>query len=127
MLRQTAAAAVEKALDGLALRQRAVASNLANAETPGFRPRMVAFEEALRAAIRTERAVRAPAGSRTTVDAVTPRTVQQAVPLNATTTVNPETELTELARTSLHFEALSRVSGKQLRMLRTAITGGSPQ
>lgn len=39
--------AVERALDGLSMRQEAIARNLANANTPGYVSQEVAFEEAL--------------------------------------------------------------------------------
>jgi len=39
------------ALDGFALRQRVIADNIANVDTPGFRPSSVEFESALRDAI----------------------------------------------------------------------------
>ncbi|GAA1871605.1 flagellar basal body rod protein FlgB [Paeniglutamicibacter psychrophenolicus] len=39
--------ALESALDGLALRQRAIATNIANVNTPGYHARRVEFESAL--------------------------------------------------------------------------------
>ncbi len=43
-------AVLHRALDGLAQRQQAIASNLANLETPGYRSRQVSFEDSLRSA-----------------------------------------------------------------------------
>lgn len=43
--------ALNSALDGLALRQRVIADNIANIQTPGFRAGRVAFEGALAAAV----------------------------------------------------------------------------
>lgn len=40
---------LEQALDGLSRRQQLIASNLANIDTPGYRPMSVDFEAALRA------------------------------------------------------------------------------
>lgn len=40
--------ALNSALDGLAARQRAVANNIANVNTPGYRAQRVTFEDALR-------------------------------------------------------------------------------
>lgn len=42
---------LRSALDGLSLRQRVIADNIANVDTPGFRARSVEFEDSLRAAI----------------------------------------------------------------------------
>lgn len=39
------------ALDGVSLRQRTTADNIANVDTPGFRARSVDFESSLRAAV----------------------------------------------------------------------------
>ncbi|MET1085877.1 MAG: flagellar basal body protein [Arthrobacter sp.] len=41
------ALALESALDGLALRQRTIANNIANVNTPNYKARRVAFESAL--------------------------------------------------------------------------------
>lgn len=39
--------ALESALDGLAMRQRAIANNIANVNTPGYHAQRVQFEEEL--------------------------------------------------------------------------------
>ena len=44
-------AILASALDGVSLRQRVTADNIANVDTPGFRASSVDFESALRAAI----------------------------------------------------------------------------
>ena len=44
--------AVNSALDGLALRQRVIANNVANINTPNFKAGRVAFEETLASAVK---------------------------------------------------------------------------
>ena len=44
-------AVLSSALDGLSLRQRVIADNIANVDTPGFRATSVDFESSLAAAI----------------------------------------------------------------------------
>lgn len=44
-------AAVRTAIDGLAARQRIIAQNIANAETPGYIAQRVRFEDSLRSAM----------------------------------------------------------------------------
>lgn len=127
MLHSTSTAAVEKALEGLALRMNAVAGNLANAETPGFRPRRVIFEQALRAAIDRARAAPTAAARAGAVEDVTPATFTRLALRGGPAAVEPELELTQMARASLHYEALARTAAKQLRMLRAAISGGAQQ
>ncbi|PZM97415.1 MAG: flagellar biosynthesis protein FlgB [Actinobacteria bacterium] len=51
MFDDVASAAMRVALDGLAMRQRAIAKNIANVDTPGYRARKVLFEAALAKAI----------------------------------------------------------------------------
>jgi flagellar basal-body rod protein FlgB len=46
------ATALSSALDGLALRQRAIANNIANVNTPGYTAQRVSFEDALAASVR---------------------------------------------------------------------------
>ncbi|SMB93961.1 flagellar basal-body rod protein FlgB [Thermanaeromonas toyohensis ToBE] len=46
--------ALRKVLEAAALRQRVIAHNLANANTPGFKRYYVTFEESLRRALRGE-------------------------------------------------------------------------
>ncbi len=43
--------AMSSALDSLALRQRVIADNVANVQTPGFQARRVQFEQALSSAV----------------------------------------------------------------------------
>lgn len=44
--------AMNSALDGLSTRQRVIADNIANLQTPGFRAGRVSFEESLAQAVR---------------------------------------------------------------------------
>ena len=43
--------ALERALDGVALRQRVTAQNIANVMTPGYQAQQVSFEDSLSAAL----------------------------------------------------------------------------
>jgi flagellar basal-body rod protein FlgB len=47
VLESVTSAALSSALDGLALRQRTIASNIANVNTPGYTAKRVIFEDAL--------------------------------------------------------------------------------
>jgi flagellar basal-body rod protein FlgB len=44
-------AALTSALDGLSLRQKAIADNIANVNTPGYHAQRVSFEDALSASV----------------------------------------------------------------------------
>ncbi len=51
MFDDVASSALQVALNGLAVRQRAIANNIANVNTPGFRAQKVQFEQALQDAL----------------------------------------------------------------------------
>lgn len=47
MFESVTSVALESALDGLAMRQRAIANNIANVNTPGYHAERVSFEDTL--------------------------------------------------------------------------------
>ncbi|QYF74655.1 flagellar basal body protein [Cryobacterium sp. PAMC25264] len=51
MIESVTSAALSSALDGLALRQRTIANNIANVNTPGYHAQRVSFETALAASV----------------------------------------------------------------------------
>jgi flagellar basal-body rod protein FlgB len=106
-------------LDAAVLRQDAIASNIANAETPGYRRVDVApdFAQQLRASARN--------GTLGT-QGVTPHL---AVDPSARSmrpdgnTVEIEKELLSLNRNSVEFDYLSEIVSSNLKQLKLAITG----
>lgn len=52
MIESVTGAALASALDGLALRQRTIANNIANVNTPGYHAKRVSFEDALASSVR---------------------------------------------------------------------------
>lgn len=124
MLREISSAAVEKAISGLSRRHEAIASNLANLETPGYRPRRVHFEEALQRAVERETELSDGSAGPHEIEAVQPRIRTQPGAGGTPGSMSVEGELTDLAITNLHHEALTRILARQYGMLRTAITGG---
>ncbi|MCP2032922.1 flagellar basal-body rod protein FlgB [Okibacterium sp. HSC-33S16] len=53
MLESVTSAALSSALDGLSMRQRAIANNIANVNTAGYRAQRVSFEDALANSVRS--------------------------------------------------------------------------
>src|SRR3954464_6950458 len=108
-----------KLLDAAVLRQDAIASNVANAETPGYRRVDIApdFAQQLKASARN--------GTLAT-QGVTPHL---AVDPNARSmrpdgnTVEIEKELLSLNRNSVEYDYLSEVVSSNLKQLKLAITG----
>jgi flagellar basal-body rod protein FlgB len=103
-------ALIVKALDGLSARAIATAENIANANSPGFRPLRVTFEDALAAAAR---------GGAREIGAVRPRTATSA----ANGPVRIDLELATESATALRYSALTEVLGRQMQIESLAITG----
>jgi flagellar basal-body rod protein FlgB len=139
------------ALDGLSTRNALIASNLANIDTPGYRPQSIDFESALQAAIAGQAdgtatgeastlqppsfGPSASVGLRTsdprhlageTSDAagqsVSPETFDGSL-RNDANTVDLESEMTALVQTQLRFSAVSRLETGKLDMLRSVVGG----
>ncbi len=116
--------ALTKSLEGVSKRQRALSTNIANAETPGYIRQEVEFHGALAAAV--EEAGEGGLPEAETIDGIEPRQVfDLSKPLNADgNNVDIEHEMAELARNSLEFESSSRMLSLKIRMLRSAISEG---
>lgn len=110
-----------KMLDATALRQEAIATNVANAETPGYRRLDVSadFTEALRNQL-------AAGGLADGAPSIRPKLVEDA---NARTlrpdgnTVEIDSELLSMNRNALEHQYLTDVVSNNLKQLRMAITG----
>lgn len=120
LFNQTTYAAAKKMLDATALRQQAIASNMANLETPGYRRLEVArsFQEELSRALQE--------GTSTTIGQIRPQLVQDPAVTRCRrdgNNVQLETELLALNRNTLaHAVETQLITGKLLQ-LRLAISG----
>ena len=112
-----------KLLDAAALRQEAIAANVANAETPGYRRLDVAadFAEQLKARVRTGELNRDG-------DTLRPTLVQDP----HARTVRPdgnsveiEKELLAMNKNAVEYEFLTEIVSKNIKQLKMAITGRS--
>jgi flagellar basal-body rod protein FlgB len=114
--------ALTKVLDGTALRQRALAENVANVDTPGYQRKDVSFSEQLREAVDnasgTDSAFRR-------LEEVTPGiSVAQSKTLRPDgNSVDIDKEMAEMSRNTLEYETAAQLLDGKLRLLRTAITG----
>jgi flagellar basal-body rod protein FlgB len=106
-------AILTRALDGLALRAVASAQNLANVNSPGYRPLAVSFEAELKAAAgRGEQAVRSlPLAMRPTAPAAGHK-------------VRMDLELETQSETAMRYGALVDLLARELELQRTVIKGG---
>jgi flagellar basal-body rod protein FlgB len=106
--------ALHTTLSGLSKRQRVIADNIANVETPGFLAGRVSFEDALKSAVE----------SGTPADA----TATMARSLEPTRTdgnnVNLDHEVLANIDTNLRYQTMLRAVDDRFSLLRTAIKGG---
>lgn len=110
MLESVTSAALTSALDGLSQRQRAIADNIANVNTPGYHAQRVSFENALAASVQAGDG-RAPA---TTSVSAEPTRMDG-------NNVNLDTETLSNIDTVLRYQFASQAIGAQFSGVRTAM------
>lgn len=110
MLQSVTALALESALDGLAARQRAIANNIANVNTPYYRAERVSFEAALAASVAEGDGRTAPTSARSL----------EPVKLNGNN-VNLDTETLSNIDTVLRYQFASQAANGQFTSMRTAL------
>lgn len=112
--------AVKKMMDVTALRHAAIASNLANVSTPGYKrvDMSKSFEDELRATIKSRDADQiAELNPRTEVDTLTPSTRADG------NNVQIDSELLGLTKNTANFSVLTEFASGSLKQLRHAIVG----
>lgn len=122
--------ALARALDAASLRQEAIASNLANANTPGYHRKDVAFSldpdaKAGRATVMTRHDARHFTGPRPDRAGVVPALVTDntgAMRLDGNN-IDPDAEAARLAETEVTYAALTQALSTQFAGLRISITG----
>lgn len=137
------------ALDGLSLREQAVAANLSNIDTPGYRAESVSFESELQAQLASAMdgghlALNPPSsgpsaalglaqtsaghfsGLAETGAPIANGALDQASPANSMrvdgNTVNVDEQMTALAETQVKYAAVSRMLSGKVGMLRDVVT-----
>lgn len=121
-----------KTLDLRARNQQVIASNIANAETPGYSPATMHFEEELRAAVGTGRTLPL-AGSH--ADHIAPKPGLESVRGTITTEpdrtgigdengVSVDEEMMKLSENQILYEAAAQLMRKKLGMMKYVVSGG---
>lgn len=103
--------ALQSALNGLSQRQRAIANNIANVNTPNYHAQRVSFEDSLAKSITTR--------SRALTPATTARSLEPTR-LNGNN-VNLETETLSNVDTVLRFQFAANAVGGEANSMRTAL------
>lgn len=105
--------ALQSALRGLSTRQRVIADNVANIQTPNFKAGEVDFEAALSSALE--------AGDTPTV---TPGISRSSAPSRLDgNNVNLDEETMKMLDTTMRYELTVRAMSEKFALLRTAIKG----
>ncbi len=108
-------AALHQALRGLSARQRTIADNIANLETPEFLAGRVDFESSLSAAL---------AGGDPQSAEVTATRSMAPTGVNGNN-VNLDQETISMIETDLRYQMTSQAMSNKFGLLRTAIAGGA--
>lgn len=111
-----------KCLDACSLRQRVIANNIANVETPGFTRSEVAFES------RLKEALEAGSGESTIsrIEDVHPEIIQDSLsPARPNgNNVSIEKEMADMTKNSIQYEALVQLMNLKAAMIRIAMNEG---
>jgi flagellar basal-body rod protein FlgB len=109
------ASALHTALSGLSLRQRVIADNIANIETPNYKASRVQFEDALRTAV----------GAGANPAAVEPGIAKSLEPTRENgNNVNLDRETLSNIDTNLRYQLGIRAMDHKFGLLKEAIKGG---
>lgn len=121
------------ALDGLSVRQKATAHNIANDDTPGYKAQHVSFEDQLQRALQTdaEGNLALEVTNSAHLD-LTGSTKSAAIEIehetntlrNDENNVDIDLEMTNLAETTIRYQALSQISGMKFSLLKSIIREG---
>jgi flagellar basal-body rod protein FlgB len=118
MIEVDAAAAVAmRALDGLFMRQLATAHNLANANSPGFAPVRVSFEQALASAYRP--------GNPTSAQLL--RSVPISTQVAKGESVRIDMEVSNSAENAMRYASLVAMLDRKMQILSLALREGRAQ
>ena len=111
---EVSAALIARALEGLNQRYMATAQNIANANTPDYRPVRISFEDSLReAASRGVNAIRA-------VEA----RVHVEEPAGDAEPMRLDLELASASQTAARYRALVDILGRQMALERALLAAG---
>ncbi len=116
---------LEKGLDASWLRNKVIANNIANVDTPNFKASKVEFESLFKSALEDQE-FSGPGGADTELDRVSPVVVQ-----NSDTTmrmdgnnVDIDYENAEMAKNSLYYDTLVQKISSEFAKLNLAINEG---
>ncbi|MFQ5705935.1 MAG: flagellar basal body rod protein FlgB [bacterium] len=123
-LEKTLVPLLKKSLDAYSVRQQAITENIANIDTPGYKPIKVSFEEKLRHLLNRNLDVKT--GNLRHMDSGANLLQNDPSLFEVTkeaTDVNLEDQMAELAKNQIRFEFATRMLNRTYEMIRASITG----
>lgn len=124
---------MEKSLSAASTRQRVMANNIANANTPGFKKSDVIFEDLLAQALSVGSGLQQQRthARHLSKDGASPMQVQPQIVLSGATAVrndgnnvDVEAEMANIAQNNLYYNALAQDVSAKLNLLKIAISQG---
>ena len=131
IFRKTNIPLLHKGLRAYSMRQKSIADNIANVDTPGFRRSEVTFEDDLKAAFKKEGVMgyitnkkHIPIGRRE-IEKVKPKYIIPKDPTLASgmNNVDIDKEMAELAKNQIRYQGASILIGNIFSRLKSAIRG----
>ena len=121
---------LKRGLDAYTLRQRVIAENIANSETPGFKARQVSFEVLLQRASTVESRIRHEREghfNQAKVEGIRPLVSEESDRAmdNGINNVSVDMEMAALAETNLNHKLATRALALRYQLLKKAISGRS--
>nr|WP_298988693.1 flagellar basal body rod protein FlgB [uncultured Pseudokineococcus sp.] len=114
MFADVTSVALRVAMDGLSARQRAIADNVANIDTPSFLAGRVQFEDSLRDAVRSGETRRVASTGHTTARSLEPTREDG-------NNVNLDTETINNTDTVLRYQLVTQAVTDRMSLLRTSM------
>jgi flagellar basal-body rod protein FlgB len=123
---------LEKSLDASTMRQRVIANNIANVDTPYFKRSEVSFESLLQkqmgsfTPLQSYRTDVRHFNFGNSVNQLSPQTIvdEGSIMNNNLNNVDMDTEMSQMAKNQLAYNAEIQQVNHEFKILRSAITGG---
>ena len=121
-LNKTLVPILKKSLDAYSTRHKAIAENIANIDSQGYRPLKVSFEENLRNMLQKKHAIAIKTNPRHMDIGRSVFEVKETV-VNNQDKVDVEAEMAELAKNQIRFEFAARLLARKYEGIRASIIG----
>jgi flagellar basal-body rod protein FlgB len=119
---------MSRAMDASSLRQKAISNNIANADTPNYKPTQVSFENLLQQEINSKFSGNRTNGKHFAIgkyDQIPmPKSVQDHVLMkNSENGVDLDYEMTEMSKNALWYQSLTYGINEEFNLLKMSIRG----